>query len=210
MPTQTTPATKSENPTIVTNVDEVTLDLVVHNKKNKPGLDLKPEDIAVTDNGAVVKLSDLRLVTGASRTEHLITLVFDRLETSAAKNARDIAAKILKMVPANEFSFSVLKVGGRLMLFQGFTSDLVAVEKAVGAATERGDGTREDAAALPEKNLVAAAQTGTDSSGTRVSAEERKVARVMLAALEESQRIVQDQHCRPSLADRKSTRLNSS
>ncbi len=56
------------------------------------------------------------------------------------------------------------------------------------------------AAALPEKNLIAAAQTGTDSSGTRVSAQQRSAARVMLAALEESQKIVQDQHCRPWLA----------
>ncbi len=197
---QTTPATKGESPTIVSNVDEITLDLVVRNKKNKPILDLKPEDIAVTDNGSAVKLSDLRLVTGASRAEHLVTLVFDRLEPSAATNARAIAAKILKMVPANGFSFSVLNIGGRLRLFQGFTSDRVAVGKAIDAATERDEGIKDDAAALPEKNLMAAAQTGTDSSGTRVSTKERNAARIMLASLQESQRIVQDQHCLPSLA----------
>jgi len=78
-PPQTSPATKGESPTIVTNVDEVTLDLVVHNKKNKPILDLKTEDIAVTDNGSTVKLSDLSLVTGASSAEHFVTLLFDRL-----------------------------------------------------------------------------------------------------------------------------------
>ena len=140
IPTQTTPAINGDNPTIVTNVDEVTLDLIVHNKKNKPVLDLKPEDIAVTDNGSAVKLSDLRLVTGASGTNHLVTLVFDRLEPSAAKNARDIAAKILKMTPANGFSFSVLNIGGRLRLFQEFTSDRAALASAIGAATERGEG----------------------------------------------------------------------
>ena len=197
---QTTPAQKGESPTILTNVDEVTLDLVVRDKKNKPVVDLKPEDIAVTDSKSAVKLSALRLVTGTTGRAPLITLVFDRLEPSAAKNARDIAAKILKIIPANEFSISVLNVGGRLRLFQGFTSDRVALNGAIGAATEQGNETKEDGAALPEKNLMALAQTGMGSSGERVSAEGRKVARIMLATLEESQKIVQDQHCRPALA----------
>jgi VWFA-related protein len=204
------PAQKTDKTTIVTNADEVTLDLVVHDKRNKPVVDLKPEDIAVTDSGSAVKISNLRLVTGQAGASHQITLVFDRLDPSSAKNAHDIAIKILKMIPANQFSFSVLSIGGRLRLLQGFTSDVVAVEKAVGAATERndasrsdatkGDGTKEDPAALPEKDLIAAAQTGTDSSGAHVNAEQRSVARAMLASLEESQKIVQDQHCLPSLA----------
>jgi VWFA-related protein len=202
---QTAPAPQSASPTIVSNADEVTVDMVVHDNKNKPVLDLKAEDIAVTDSGSAVKISDLRLVTGRAGTQHLITLVFDRLDPSSAKNAHDIASKILKMIPADQFSFSVLKVEGRLRLVQGFTSDVSAVEKAVSAATEPTDSTRasatkEDPAALPEKNLIAAAQTGTDSSGAHVNTEQRSVARIMLASLEESQKIVQDQHCRPWLA----------
>jgi VWFA-related protein len=190
----------TSTPAIVTTVDEVTLDMVVRDKKNKPVLDLQPADLTVSDNGSIVKLSDLRLVKGASTADHLITLVFDRLEPSAANNARDIAGKILKMVPSQGFSFSVLSVQGRLRLFQGFTSDRAAVEKAIATVSERDEKAKADAAALPEKNLIAVAQTGTDPSGARVSADDRSVARVMLAALEESQRIVQDQHCLPSLA----------
>lgn len=196
----TVPAQKTDKTTIVSNADEVTLDLVVHDKRNKPVVDLKPEDIAVSDSGSAVKLTSLRLVTGKSGANHRITLVFDRLDPSSAKNAHDIANKILKMIPANQFSFSVLNIGGRLRLFQDFTSDTASVEKAVGAATERNDGTKEDPAALPEKNLIAVAQRGVDSSGAHVNAEQRSVARAMLAALEESQKIVQDQHCIPSLA----------
>ncbi len=196
-------AQKSENPTIVTNADEVTLDLVVRDKKNKPVLDLKPGDIAVSDGGAAVKIADLRLITGPGG-NHRVTLLFDRLDPSSARNAHDIAVKILKMIPANQLSFSVLKVGGRLRLVQEFTSDVAAVEKAVIAATERGagspDGPQEDPAMLPEKNLIAAAQTGVDSSGEHVHAEQRKVDQVMLSSLQESQKIAQDQHCLPSLA----------
>jgi VWFA-related protein len=194
------PAQKSESPSIVTSADEVTVDFVVHNKKNEAVLDLKPGDIAVTDSGSAVKLSDLRLVTGQSNAQHLITMVFGRLDPSSEKNARDIAAKILKMVPAKQFSFSVLNIEGRLRLFQDFTSDPVAVSKAVEAATEIREGSTEDAAASPEKNLIAAAQTGTDSSGAHVSMQQRNLDRVMLSSLEESQKIVQDQHCRPWLA----------
>jgi VWFA-related protein len=201
---QTAAPQAASSPTIVTSVDEVTLDLVVHNKKNKPVLDLKPTDLSVTDNGAPVKLSDLRLVTGTPNTDHLITLVFDHMEPSGAKSAREIAAKILKLIPASGFSVSVVGVEGRLRLFQEFTADHGAVTKGIAAATaaanDKDDPTQVDGAALPEKNLIAVAQKGTDPSGTQVSANERNVARAMLAALEESQRIVQDQHCLPSLA----------
>jgi len=193
----------SASPTIVTTVDEVTLDLVVRDKKSKPVLDLKPADIAVNDGGVAVKLSDLRLVNGPSA-DHLITLVFDRMEPSGAKSAREIAAKILKMVPTTGFSISVVGVDGRLRLFQNFTPDRSTVTKGIAAATasanDRDETTPVAADALPEKNLIAVAQTGTDASGARVSANERNVARVMLAALEESQRIIQDQHCLPPLA----------
>ena len=74
--TATAPAPQSDKTTIVSNANEVTVDLVVHNKKNEPVLDLKAGDIAVTDSGSAVKISDLRLVTGQSGAEHLITLVF--------------------------------------------------------------------------------------------------------------------------------------
>jgi VWFA-related protein len=196
----TAPAPQNDKTTIVTNANEVTVDLVVHNKKNDPVLDLQPGDIAISDSGSAVKISDLRLVTGQAGSEHLITLVFDRLEPSSAKNARDIAAKILKTVPANQFSFSVLSIEGRLRLFQEFTSDPATIGKAVNAATERDEVSKDDLAEAPEKKLIAAAQTGTDSSGTHLSAQQRIVARVMLASLQDSQKIVQDQHCRPWLA----------
>jgi len=194
--------------TILSSVDEVNIDMVVRNKKNKPVLDLTPADIAVTDGGATVKVSDLRMVSGTG--EHLVTMVFDRLEPSAAKNARDIAGKILKSMPASGFSFSVLGIDGRLRLFHEFTSDREAVTKAIAAACERGEiieeqlirreSDKSDAAAEPEKNLVAVAQTGVNVACTRVSAEERHIAQVMLSGLEDSQKITQDQHAQPALA----------
>src|ERR1700678_1725676 len=140
----TTAPLAAATPAIVTTVDEVTLDMVVRDNKNKPVLDLKPDEFWMSDNGSIVKLSGLRLVKGASTADHLITFVFDRLEPSAANNARDIAGKILKMVPAQGFSFSVLSVQGRLRLFQGFTSDQAAVSKAIATITATVSSTRND------------------------------------------------------------------
>ena len=54
-------------PTLSSNVNEVTLDLVVKDKKHKPVLDLKPEDFVVTDNDVPVKLTAFRLVNGNAR-----------------------------------------------------------------------------------------------------------------------------------------------
>jgi len=42
----------------------VSLDLVVHDKKHKPVLDLKAEDLAITDDGVPVKLNTFHLVRG--------------------------------------------------------------------------------------------------------------------------------------------------
>ena len=186
--------------TIVTSVNEVTVDLVARDKKNKPILDLKSEDITVTDSGKAVNVTDLRLVTGSAEKARLITLVFDRLEPSAAKNAREIAGRILKTVPNNGFDFAVLSVDGRLRLFQEFTPDRLAANNAVAAASERGQAKGRDDAVAPEKNLIAIAQTGTNSSGVQVGSEERHLAQMMLASLEDSQKIQQDQHAHPALS----------
>src|SRR5271165_2009644 len=187
-------------PTFITNAEEVSLDLVVRDKKNRAVLDLKPEDITVTDNGHPVKIIDLRLVTGNSGADHLVTLVFDRFDPSAGKNARDIAGKILKQAPGSGITFSVLKIGDRLRLFQEFTSDRGTLIDAINRATAGDKAGTENDSAAPEKNLIAVAQTGTDTTGASVGMQQRSVARMMLATLQESQRIVQDQHAAPSLA----------
>ena len=216
---QTKPAPATDAPTASTNVDEVSLDLVVHDKKHKLILDLKPEDVAVTDNDAPVKLNSFRLVKGDTTRGHMITLVFDPFKGASAVDARNAANKILKIFPSNGYSFAVLDIAGRLRLIQGFTQDRKAVEQAIGTVTESGaiamessytlsvsivndkaDDGRTKAASQAEKNLIAVARTGADLSGRRVELAERARAQTLLAALEDSQKIVQDQHTRRSLA----------
>jgi VWFA-related protein len=190
-----------ETPTIESNVDEVSIDMVVHNKKDKPVLDLKPQDLTVTDDGTAAKVADLRLISGkADAAEHRITLLFDQLDPSAATNARNIATKILKMVPEHGFELSVLNISGRLHLFQEFTSDRDLLKKALALVT--GDNAKlvADAVGASEKRLVSVAQKGTDLSGAQVSVQQRDAGKIMLSSLEQSQQIVQDQHTQPALA----------
>jgi VWFA-related protein len=190
--------------------DEVELDLVVHDKKNKPVLDLKQAEIAVTDNGSPVTLNSFRLVNGAKTSEHLITLVFDRpgqvtgtklqSDPTMMKSAREAAEKILKMVPESGFSFSVLTIEGRLRLQSAFTSDRKALEQAVNSATESATDWNGGAASPLEKQLISAALTGIDASGKAVGAHDRALDKTIFNALNDSGRISQDQHLKPFLA----------
>jgi VWFA-related protein len=128
-------ASENTPPTIVSNVDEVSLDVVVRNK-NKPVSDLRPEDLAITDNGTPVKISTVRLVTSSSGADRLLTLIFDRMDSSVAQNARELAGKVLKEVSGSGFSLSVLSIEGRLKLYQNFTSDRALITQAIRAAVE--------------------------------------------------------------------------
>ena len=197
---QTSQPPPSQAPIFRTNAQEVSLDLVVHDKKNRPVVDLKPEQIAVTENGSPVTLTSLRLVSGASEREHLITLLFEPLASNSVKRARDIAAKILKVIPDSGFSLAVLRVEGRLRLQQGFTSDRKILEQAVTAATGAGAGApgQSSPSDLPEKELIAMVQTGSDPSGKPVSASDRILSQTLFSALQVSGQLVQNQHAQPS------------
>ena len=196
-----TPAAKAPaRPTIETNVDEVSIDIVVRTKKNKPVLDLKPTDLAVTDDGTPAQVSDLRVVSGETASLHQITLLFDQLDPSAANNARSIATKILKMVPERGFDISVLWINGRLRLFQEFTANRDAVRKAVNVVTDENTSSWPDVIADAEKRLIGVVQ-GAAPSGSQVTAQEREMGRVLLTALENSRQNLNDLQMPPSLAD---------
>jgi VWFA-related protein len=183
--------------------EETSLDFVVHDKKQRSVLDLKPEEIAVMDDGEAVKLTSLHLVNSAEENGHLITLVFDHLSPTVKKNASEVAGKILKLVPEGKFSLAVLKIEpGRLGLLQAFTPNRNALDQAVTAAlapdTSAGGNALEKAA---EDRLMEVVKTGIDARGTHVSAMERTLARTMFDALRDSARSVQEQHAQSYLSE---------
>ena len=193
---------------------EISLNLVVHDKKLKPVVDLKPEEFAITDNGFPVTFTSLRLINGKPGDDNLITVLFDRLKPNAMQTARDAAAQILKIVPAQGFSIAVLNVDGRMHLCERFTSDRKLIEKGLIAATEpeplkdmpkaAGNGSdttaHEEAASPPEQELISVARTGSDSSGKPASARDRTLSQTLFSALEDGGHIAQDQHIPPSYA----------
>ena len=202
-------------------VDEVSLDVAVHDKHRKPVLDLKPEDIEVTDNGIPVTLKDFRLVKSdvASSRGHLVTLVFDRFEGAMAKDAQNVANKVVKVLPQKGYSLAVLDFAGRLRLLQAYTEDRHTVETAIGIvtasevtrlestrtnavniATDKADPLRAKASSDAEKNLIAIARTGVNTAGVRVGVEERARCQALVAALEASQKIRHDEHAMLNLA----------
>jgi VWFA-related protein len=221
--TQAAPDTSIQVPTLSRDANEVTLDLMVHDKHHKPILDLKPEDLVITDNDTQVKINGLHLVSGKADSDHLVTLVFDRFNGATAKNAQSVAMKILKMLPDKGYSYSVLDLAGHLRLIQGFTDDKNTVAQAVKVITEKAAADRNQviqltysslmvnrnekpdsestkAAADAEKYLIAVTRTGADPSGNHVGVIVRTRYQTLLAALEDSRRIMQDQHTLPNLA----------
>jgi VWFA-related protein len=202
LPAEAQSGREPTNPISVLHVDskEVSLDLVVHDRKKKSVVDLKPEEIQVTDNGAPVTLTNFRLVRDGSSGDHLITLVFDRLEPNMLISARSVAAKVLKVIPEKGFSLAVLQVGGRLRLGQGFSSDRKALDRAVMAITNPATSAPASPFDLPEKDLLAEVRNGSDSTGKGISAQERTLAQTLLSALQESGQIVQYQHAPLSLS----------
>ncbi|HEY6848506.1 MAG TPA: VWA domain-containing protein [Terracidiphilus sp.] len=192
------------------NVDQISFDLVAHDKKGRPVLDLKPAEIALTDGDSPVTVRSLRLVTGNQEGEHLVTLVFERppraagaragVDASWLKSERETAGKLLKLISESGYSVSVLGVESRLRLLQQFTSDRNAVLEAVKAATGPAPPWSGSPLSEPEKALNTVARTGVDATGKPVSANDRALAKTLYSALTNSGRFAKDQHMRPSLA----------
>ena len=190
--------------------DVIRLDLAVHDKKGKSVIDLKPGDLAVTDDGSPVTLNSLRLVNGKEQSEHLVTLVLDRQNTGHGENqqsdptlmlgARNAAMKVLRMLPENGFAFSVLTIDRRLRLQHQFTSDRTALVQAINIATEPQKSGSDDAVNPTEMELISVALTGADSTGKKTLAHERSLAQTLCSALKKSGTIAQDQQIRPSLS----------
>jgi VWFA-related protein len=193
-------ATAGQVPLLSSNVDEVSVDLVVHDKKHKLVTDLQAGDIAVADDGAPVKVTGFRLISEGMGSGNLVVLVFNSMEGPSAKRSEQIAERVLDGLGQKGFSYAVLDVSGRLRLMQRFTSNRNELLQAVKTATSGQDRQKTEATKVAEEELIAVAHTGINPAGHHATAAERGQAQLLLAALEGSQKIAQNQHTRPSLA----------
>lgn len=203
------------------NANEVSLDLVVHDKKDQAVFDLKPDEIEVFDAGSPVTLNSLRLVFGKPERDCLVTLVFGRLnpnlmKTSSAtdiaagqsiraavaipwgvyesvmKTARHTATEILKIIPGSGFSIAVTGVEWRLRVEQRFTSDRKAIAQAINAVTQLSKPTGSNDLSQPEREVIITALTGADPSGKAVGAGDRAPAEALTAAIYNTGPIAQE------------------
>ncbi len=177
---------------------------MVRDKKNRLVPDLTAADLAVTDDGSPVKLSNFRLAEGNPASPRMVALVFDHLDPARSKNARAIAAKFLKEIPDQNFKFAVLRTDGRLRLIQQYTADRTLVEHAVALATEGTAAELSADSAEAEKTLIAQAALPGSSVASAppitVSAADRESARMTYAALTASQQMVVNQQTPSQLA----------
>lgn len=145
------PPALPQQSTTKANVDEVLLDLVVRDKKGKPVTDLKPEEIAITDNGVKQSVISFRLVRGAEavtptgasmpldplRQIRLVTLAFEPLAApDQRKLSRAAALDLIKGDQGVNVFYSVVVIDTRLLVLQHFTKDHDALAKAIERATE--------------------------------------------------------------------------
>ena len=219
---QSPPAEPDQGPGLSTNVNEVSLDIAVHDKRHNLVTNLKPEDLVVTDDNVPVTLTGFHLVSGdaAAARGHVVTFLFDTFHGAISRSARIIADRILSVLPTTGYSFAVLEFANRLILMQSFSDDRPTVDQAIHVVTESqpitatsalsldvnmmndraADEARMKTSAAAEKNLIAVAQTGVDVAGRHVGAKERSLAQTLLTALNDSQSIAQEQHTMLSLA----------
>ena len=192
-PAQTGPAPAvAPDPAMKTNVDGVTIDLVVHDKSGKDIPDLKSEELEVLDGSSPVRINDLRRVSAApgSDRSHSVTLVFDQLDAGNSKSARDAALAMLKAIRESEITFTVLRVDSRLHLLQAPTTDRDAVAKAVTGATVADKTDYVLASAAAEKSMTEDTQAGPRQAS----------AKMLLALMLDSQKLAEDPHTTPSVA----------
>ena len=212
---QSPPVEPVQAPGITTNVNEVSLDIAVHDRRHNLVTDLKPEDLVVTDDNVPVKLTGFHLVSGdaAAARGHVVTFLFDSFHGPTARSARIIAERVLGVLPTAGYSFAVLEFANRLTLMQSFSDDRPTVEQAIHVVTESqpitatsalsldvtmmndraADEARMKASTVAEKNMIAVAQTGVDVAGRHVGAKERSLAQTLLTALNDSQSNAQEE-----------------
>ena len=185
---QQVPGQQTAAPTVKTSVDEVLLDLIVRDKKGKPVTDLKPEDIAVTDNRAKQTPTSFRLISGSEalspsgaktaldplRQIRLVTLAFDAMdEADQRKLARTAAIDLIKGDQGTNVFYAVVVINTQLLVLQQFTSDTAALTTAIEHATGGLGGpglTSESDAILSQLKRNLAGQNGADQAGNLLSA----------------------------------------
>jgi VWFA-related protein len=133
---------------------EVLLDVIARDKKGRNVRDLKPEEIEIYEDGVRQTITSFRLletqVNTAStnppsfpidpaRPVNLVTMVFDNLDNSSRKLAREAARDFVNTGMHPNVMVAVYSVGIRFYVLQSFTTDKDKVRQAIELATNRAE-----------------------------------------------------------------------
>ncbi len=216
---QAPPPPAATGTNIPANVQEVLVDLVAKDKKGNLIRNLDSGDLQITDDGALVKIKDLRYVSAeaAAHVEggqqaqllRIVSLVFEHVGNESGRLAREAAEEMLKTAPDAEIYFGVFQISGRLRLVQPWTTDRAVVRRAVDAATLGARNHSNFDAQAAERTLLSSYGTsggdadqlkqGNASLGSTPMGGP-SFAPAMIQMLNQSEQIARDQQARPSLA----------
>ncbi len=154
------PAGQAPPPAFPADAQVVVLDVVAKDRKGRPVDDLRPSELAVSEDGRACEIRSLRLVRarapvtpptppqpaaqpGAAPVTtavtparpSLVVLVFDRLGTEWAPPARKAGLELLSRRFPPDTYFAVFKIAYRLRLLEPFTTDPARLQAAVLKAT---------------------------------------------------------------------------
>jgi VWFA-related protein len=148
------PAPEKTQAVIKGGAEEVVLDVIVRDKHGKAVTDLTAKDFEITDNGEKHAVKSFRLVQGAEavaagagagagqRTQldplrqiRLVTLIYQGLDLTGRKMARDASLDLLKSdLPQNVY-MAVMVIDHQLEAIQKFTNDRELLKAGVLRAT---------------------------------------------------------------------------
>ncbi len=149
-----TPA-QTETQPLKIGAKEVLLDVIARDKKGHNVRDLKPEDIEIYEDGVRQTITSFRLLettianattanptsfpVDPSRPVNLVTMVFDNLDNSSRRLAREAALDFVNTGMQQNVMVAIYSVGIRFYVLQSFTTDKDKVRQAIETATNRAE-----------------------------------------------------------------------
>ena len=141
----------SDRPTFATGTAKVVLDVVVRDKKGRPVLDVRADEIEVLEEGQRQTIEGFERIEtqppvapqgapapaepDSTRQLSLVTLVFDQLGETGRRQAQRAAEAFLERgLRANTYA-AVFRVDQRLSMVQAFTTDRAKLKDAVARST---------------------------------------------------------------------------
>jgi VWFA-related protein len=152
--TSTSPTPEKAPSVIKGSAEEVLLDVIVRDKHGKAVTDLGPKDFEITDNGEKHPVKSFRLVQGGEavaagagatagqrtpldplRQIRLVTLIYQGLDLTGRKMARDASLDFLKSELPQNVYMAVMVIDHQLEAVQKFTNDRDLLKQGVLRAT---------------------------------------------------------------------------